>query len=79
MEKLEFNQVIYLDPYNPDKTYEVTRLEKGSYYLKELIDGKQLLGKGGIRTRKQLEDLGIFDMKIFHSIVEVNLCDKEEE
>lgn len=53
-------RTIYQDPYNSNKTWEITKL-KGGYYLKQFINGEQF-GKGLRTTKKNLEKIGIFEM-----------------
>ncbi len=54
-------RAIYQDPYNPIKTWEVTKLN-GGYYLKQFINGKQF-NRGLRTTKKNLEKMGILKMK----------------
>nr|DAG17557.1 MAG TPA: hypothetical protein [Bacteriophage sp.] len=51
---------VYQDPYNPIKTWEITKL-KGGYYLRQFIKGKQF-GRGIKTTKSYLEQIGIFNM-----------------
>ena len=51
---------VYQDPYNGNKTWEVTKLS-GGYYLKQFIKGKQF-GRGLRTIKKNLEKIGIFEM-----------------
>ena len=51
---------IYQDPYNSIKTWETTELS-GGYYLKQFIKGKQF-GRGSRTTKKNLKEIGIFEM-----------------
>lgn len=53
-------RTIYQDPYNNNKTWEVTELS-GGYYLKQFINGKQF-GRGSRTTKKNLKEIGIFGM-----------------
>lgn len=53
-------RTIYQDPYNSNKTWEITKLN-GGYYLKQFINGKQF-GRGSRTTKKRLEKIGIFEM-----------------
>lgn len=54
--------VLVQDKYNHQKTWEISYLSGNSYYLRQMICGKQH-GRGQRVTKGWLSQLGILDMK----------------
>lgn len=62
MKKSEPPWILYQDPYNENKTWQVIKM-KGVYYLKQFICGRQY-SRGARCTKAWLAHIGIFEMKI---------------